>query len=61
METPATACENCTHGDVELVKVRRVYVIPETWDTPGHVQVVAEPEWWCWSCASQYPNEPVDA
>ena len=39
--------------------VRRVYVVPETWDTPGSATVVEEPELWCVSCCSQYPNDPV--
>ena len=51
------ACENCGFVDDELVLVRRVYVVPETWDTPGSATVVEEPELWCVSCCSQYPNE----
>ena len=53
------ACENCGFVDDELVLVRRVYVVPETWDTPGSATVVEEPELWCVSCCSQYPNDPV--
>ena len=40
------ACENCAFPDEELVLVRRVYVTPETWDTPASQQVVNEPELW---------------
>jgi hypothetical protein len=53
-------CENCAAEDDELVRVRRVYVVPETWDTPGSETVVETPELWCISCCSQYPNDPVD-
>ena len=48
-------------GDDELVLVRRIYVVPASWDTPGSQTVVAEPELWCISCVSQYPCEIVDA
>jgi hypothetical protein len=53
-------CENCAMDDDELVSVRRVYVVPASWDTPGSQTVVAEPELWCISCISQYPCEIVD-
>jgi hypothetical protein len=53
-------CENCGFPDEELVLVRRVYVVPETWDEAGSEKVVEEPELWCVSCCSQYPNEVVD-
>jgi hypothetical protein len=53
-------CENCAFPDDELVLVRRVYVTPETWDTPASHDVVEEPELWCVSCRSQYPHEDVD-
>jgi hypothetical protein len=29
------ACENCAFPDEELALVRRIYVTPETWDTPA--------------------------
>jgi len=53
-------CENCGLADEELLFVRRVYVVPETWDRPASETVVPEPELWCVSCASQYPCEPAD-
>lgn len=43
--------------DDELLLVRRVYVTPETWDTPGSERVVDTPELWCISCCSQYPHQ----
>jgi hypothetical protein len=52
-------CENCAHEDDELVLVRRVYVVPATWDAEGSETVVAEPELWCVSCRSQYPHDLV--
>jgi hypothetical protein len=53
-------CENCTVEDDELVLVRRVYVVPASWDQPGSETVVEPPELWCISCCSQYPHESVD-
>jgi hypothetical protein len=52
-------CENCGFPDPELVRVRRVYVVPARWDQEGSETVVPDPEWWCVSCCSQYPNEPA--
>lgn len=54
------ACENCGFEDDELVLVRRVYVVPETWDQPSSETVVPESELWCVSCVSQYPCDVVD-
>jgi hypothetical protein len=53
-------CENCAFPDEELALVRRVYVTPEKWDSPGSRQVVEETELWCVSCRSQYPHELVE-
>ncbi len=53
------ACENCGIPDDELVLVRRVYLVPASWDDPGSRTVLEEPELWCISCCSQYPCEPV--
>ena len=53
-------CENCAIPDDELVLVRRVYLVPPSWDTPGSQTVIAEPELWCVSCISQYPCEMVE-
>jgi hypothetical protein len=47
--------------DEELVLVRRVYVVPESWDQPGSETVVDPPELWCVSCVTQYPCRPIDA
>ena len=52
-------CENCGISDDELVLVRRIYVVPASWDTPGSETVVEEPESWCISCLSQYPHQPT--
>lgn len=54
------ACENCATPDDELVAVRRVYVTPESWDTPRSEQTEEAPEMWCLSCMSQYPHQLVD-
>ena len=53
------ACENCAHVDAGLVAVRRVYVTPESWDTPAAELVLDEVEHWCLACVSQYPCRPV--
>jgi hypothetical protein len=53
-------CENCGFPDVDRVRVRRVYVVPESWDSEASQTVVPEPEWWCVSCCTQYPNEPTE-
>jgi hypothetical protein len=53
-------CDNCATPDNELVPVRRVYLRPETWDSPASEQVMADVERWCVSCWSQYPNVVVD-
>lgn len=55
------ACENCAVADDELVRIRRVYITPETWDAPGSRRVLEEAELWCISCLSQYPHELADA
>ena len=54
------ACENCGIPDDELLLVRRIYLVPETWDTPASKTVVEDPELWCISCASQYPCESAE-
>jgi hypothetical protein len=54
-------CENCGGEDDELVLVQRVYVVPESWDTPASSTKVDEAELWCFSCRSQYPHEAVEA
>jgi hypothetical protein len=56
----ARVCENCAVEDDDLVLVRRVYVVPPSWDSPGSHTVIEEPELWCISCASQYPCEPAE-
>ena len=53
-------CENCARDDEELVVVRRIYVVPESWDTPGSSQTMPGGELWCFSCRSMYPHEVVD-
>jgi hypothetical protein len=54
------ACENCGGEDDEMMLVRRTYVVPESWETPGSSQTLEEAELWCFSCRSQYPHEPAD-
>jgi hypothetical protein len=54
------SCENCGNPDDELVPVRRMYVTPESWDTPGSATVEPDVEMWCLSCMSQYPHQTAD-
>jgi hypothetical protein len=53
-------CESCGRDDDDLAGVHRVYLTPETWDTPGSSRTEPGVEVWCFSCRSQYPHEPVD-
>jgi hypothetical protein len=51
-------CESCGR-DEEVVRVRRLYVTPEAWDTPGKVEQGGE-EVWCFVCRTHYPHELLD-
>jgi hypothetical protein len=53
---PAT-CDSCGREETELVAVHRVYVVPESWDTPGSEKTLAEVEQWCFSCRTHYPHQ----
>jgi hypothetical protein len=59
-EPAGPACDNCGFPDADLVRVRRVYVVPASWENEGSETVVPEPEMWCVSCCSQYPNEGAE-
>jgi hypothetical protein len=55
MQAMEGTCESCgREGEVE--EVRRLYVVPEAWDTPGSVTEVPEVEKWCFTCRSMYPH-----
>ena len=47
--------------DEHLYPVRRRYVTPAEWDTPGRDVTLDEVERWCVSCCTHYPHVPVDA
>lgn len=52
-------CESCgrsTEAD-DLAQVRRLYVVPESWDTAGSVTQAAGAEWWCFACRTNYPHQ----
>jgi hypothetical protein len=57
----AGVCDSCGADADDLVAVKRHYVTPERWDTPGSVQVVDEVERWCFACRTHYPHEAVEA
>lgn len=50
-----SACESCGRTDEDLFHVRRLYVTPESWDTPGAVDEGDE-EQWCLVCRTHYPH-----
>jgi len=50
-------CDSCGAEGDELVAVRRHYVTPEAWDTPGRIDVVPDVERWCFPCRTHYPHE----
>ena len=55
----STTCESCGADDPVLYAVRRRYVTPESWDTPGSDRLMAEVEQWCYACCTHYPHEPA--
>jgi hypothetical protein len=57
--TETRTCESCGSPDEELVVVRRLYVTPESWDTPGSV-TEADLEQWCFVCRTMYPHLEPD-
>lgn len=57
---PVGRCESCGDVDVEVERVRRVYLTPESWDTQQRVEP-AGLEMWCFVCRTHYPHaEPDD-
>lgn len=53
-------CQNCARDDEDLVAVRRLYAVPETWDQPASVTPTTDAELWCFSCRTQYPHEDLE-
>jgi hypothetical protein len=53
-------CESCGRDDEVLYAVHRIYVTPETWDTPGSHRRLDEIEQWCFACCTHYPHERVE-
>ena len=56
----SSTCQNCAREDGDLAAVRRLYVMPEAWDSPGSVTRTDEVELWCYSCRTQYPHEDAE-
>lgn len=50
-------CESCGRQDEELYRVKRVYVTPGAWDQEERVEVVDDPEVWCFVCLTHYPHQ----
>ncbi len=53
----AETCDSCGRDQESLEVVNRVYVTPESWDSPRKVQVVDSTEKWCFVCRSHYPHQ----
>jgi thymidine kinase len=53
-------CESCGRDDEDVLLVRRLYITPEAWDTPGKVVVGGE-ERWCFVCRTHYPHDQLEA
>jgi hypothetical protein len=60
VDDDAGVCENCARPDDELIAVRRIYLVPESWDTPASSTTMPEVELWCFSCRSMYPHELIE-
>jgi thymidine kinase len=54
-DTTTGTCESCGRDGEDVVRVTRLYVTPESWDTAGKVEVGDE-EWWCFVCRTHYPH-----
>jgi len=57
---PAETCDSCGADDQPVEPVHRVYVVPESWDTPGSSTTEEGIERWCFPCRTHYPHEPVE-
>jgi hypothetical protein len=57
MQEQLGTCDNCGRDDSEVASVKRMYVVPETWDQQGSSKTLDEVESWCYSCRTQYPHE----
>lgn len=57
MQSELGTCENCAREDSEVAAVKRMYIVPESWDAPGSSTTLDEVEHWCFSCRTQYPHE----
>ena len=58
--TTTASCDSCGRED-RLERVRRLYVVPESWDTPGSVTEAEGTEAWCFTCRSMYPHAETEA
>jgi hypothetical protein len=52
-------CESCGRDDEDVLLVRRLYITPEAWDTPGKVEEGGE-ERWCFVCRTHYPHDQLE-
>ena len=53
-------CDSCGRDGEELTAVHRMYVTPETWDSPGSSRTLEDIEHWCYACRTHYPHETVE-
>lgn len=55
----ADRCDSCGREGEELFHVRRLYVTPESWDSPESV-AEGDDEWWCYVCRTHYPHRELE-
>jgi hypothetical protein len=53
-------CDSCGRDGEELHALRRIYITPESWETPGSATRLDEVEHWCYVCCTHYPHELAD-
>lgn len=56
MQSELGTCDNCGRDESEVAGVKRMYVVPGSWDGPGSSTTMDEVEQWCFSCRTQYPH-----
>lgn len=54
------SCESCGDEAVEVVTVRRLYLVPATDTDPQRYDHADVEERWCFVCRTHYPHEVVE-
>jgi hypothetical protein len=58
--TTLQTCDSCGSPEPDLVRVHRIYLTPEDWDTEEKIEVLEEVESWCFPCRCSYPHEELE-